>query len=207
MGMSNRPVPFCYPVKPHARKHGPSGYKHWDGYRDWLRDEFDFRCVFCLRREVWDERRAVFAVEHLIPRKHAPDRTLDYTNLVYACSSCNSAKSASLAPDPCVHAYAKLVSVESDGRIRPINAEGKRLIRTACLDDEKTTRWRENWIGILRNLAKHEPARYRAMLAFPTNLPDLTKFSPPGGNHKPGSEKSCRLQQRLAGTLPTYTEE
>lgn len=200
--MSNRPVPFCYPVKPHARKHGPSGYKHWDGYRDWLRDEFDFRCVFCLRREVWDERRAVFAVEHLIPRKHAPNRALDYANLVYACSSCNSAKSANPAPDPCVHAYGKLVEVKLDGEIRPVNAEGKRLIRAARLDDEKTTRWRELYIGVLHNLKKHEPARYRAMLDFPPDLPDLTKYLPPAGNAKAGSEKSCRYQQRFAGIIP-----
>lgn len=204
--MSSRPVPFCYPVKPHARKHGPSGYKHWDGYRDWLRDEFDFRCVFCLCREVWNERRAQFAVEHLVPRAHAPERTLDYTNLVYACSSCNSAKSANPVPDPCVHAYNKLVKVESTGEIRPINAEGRRLIRAARLDDEKTTRWRELWIEILRCWKKHEPDRYRAMLSLPPNLPDLTRCQPPGGNTKPGSEKNCRHQQRLNGTLPDILE-
>ncbi|HWA25796.1 MAG TPA: HNH endonuclease [Lacunisphaera sp.] len=194
----SRSVPFCYPVKPHVRKHGPTGYKHWDGYRDWLRDEFDFQCVFCLRREVWDERRAVFAVEHLIPRKCASDRALDYNNLVYACGSCNSAKSANIAPDPCTHAYGDLVVVETNGKIRALNAEGKRLIRTTRLDDEKTTRWREMKIGILRALAKHDPARYRAMLDFPPNLPDLTKLIPPGGNAKPGSEKNSRFHQRLA---------
>ncbi len=204
--MSSRPVPFCYPVKPHTRKHGPTGYKHWGDYRDWLRDEFDFRCVFCLRREVWDERRAQFAVEHLVPRKHAPDRALDYTNLVYACSSCNSAKSVNPAPDPCVHAYGKIMRVESTGEIRPLNAEGRRLIRAAWLDDEKTTRWRELWIGILRSWKKYEPDRYRAMLAFPDDLPDLTARIPPGGNTKTGSEKNCRCQQRRIGTLPDYVE-
>ncbi len=195
-------APFGYPLKPHARKHGPSGYKNWDNYRDWLRDEFDFRCVFCLRREVWDERRAVFAVEHLIPRKHAPDLALDYTNLVYACSSCNSAKSANPAPDPCVHAYGKLVVVDPDGEIRPLNADGKRLIRTVCLDDEETTRWRALWIGVLHSYAKHYPDRYRAMLSFPLILPDLTKLAPPGGNAKPDGAINCWHAQQSKGPLP-----
>jgi hypothetical protein len=201
MGMS-RPVPFCYPVEPHARKHGPTGYKHWGDYRDWLRDEFDFRCVFCLRREVWDERRAVFEVEHLVPRKRAPHLALEYTNLVYACGSCNSAKSANPAPDPCTHAYGKLVVVDASGKIRPRNAEGKRLIRAARLDDEKTTRWRAMKIGILRNVAKYDPDLYRAMLSFPSDLPDLTKCIPPGGNTKPNSETNCWHAQRSKGTLP-----
>ena len=206
MGMNDRVVPYCYPVKPHVRKHGPAGYKHWGDYRDWLRDEFDFRCVFCLRREVWDEQRAIFEVEHLIPRKYAPDRALDYENLVYACGSCNSAKSARLVPDPCVHAYGKLVEVNVHGEIRALNADGQRLIRAVRLDDPKATRFRAKQIAILRVLKKHEPARYHAMLSFPTDLPDLTTRVPPGGNSKHGSEKRCRYQQRLAGVIPRSME-
>lgn len=202
----SRAVPFCYPAQPHARKHGPRGYKNHDEYRPWLRDDFDFRCVFCLRREVWDERRAVFAVEHLVPRKYAPDRALDYTNLVYACGSCNSAKSTKPAPDPCSHAYGKLVEVHQDGTIHALNAEGHVLIRSTCLDDPATTNWRRLLIGTLRSHAKHAPDLYRTMLGFPANLPDLTKLTPPGGNTKPGSETVCRHQERLAGQLPPFLE-
>ena len=198
----SRPVPFCYPAQPHTRKHGPRGYKNWEEYRPWLRDDFDFHCVFCLRRETWDERRAVFAVEHLTARKHAPERALDYTNLVYACASCNSAKSTKTAPDPCAHAYGQLVEVRPDGTIHAQNAEGRLLIRAANLDDAETNRWRHLLIGTLRSHAKHAPELYRAMLSFPSDLPDLTSRTPPGGNTKPGSEKTCRYQQRLTGTLP-----
>ena len=141
-------------------------------------------------------------MEHLVPRKRDPKRELDYTNLVYACSSCNSAKSAQPAPDPCVHAYDKLIEVQDDGTIRALNAEGRLLIRTACLDDAETTTWRRLLIGNLRCYAKHEPALYREMLGFPSDLPDLTKCVPPGGNSKTRSEFTCRYQQRRNGSIP-----
>ena len=190
----------------HVRKHGPIGYKEWESYRPWLRDEFDFRCVFCLRREIWDQRRAVFAIEHLVPRKLAPERALDYTNLVYACGSCNSAKSAQSAPDPCDHTYDKLVEVQDDGTIQALNAEGRRLIRTVCLDDAKTTAWRRSLIENFRCYAKYEPALYRERLGFPDDLPDLSKCVPPGGNTKLNSESTSRYQQRFNGALPIFIE-
>jgi hypothetical protein len=37
---------FEYPLMPHVRRHGPAGYDDYASYRDWLRDEFTFRCVF-----------------------------------------------------------------------------------------------------------------------------------------------------------------
>jgi hypothetical protein len=44
-------MPFAYADAPHVRKHGPSGYVRYQSYKDWLRDEFAFRCVYCLERE------------------------------------------------------------------------------------------------------------------------------------------------------------
>ena len=39
---------FDYPAPQEKRRHGPSGYRNYESYRPWLRDEFDFRCVYCL---------------------------------------------------------------------------------------------------------------------------------------------------------------
>jgi hypothetical protein len=44
---------FAYPNEVRGRKHGPAGYGNYEAYRDWLRDEFSFRCAFCLMRESW----------------------------------------------------------------------------------------------------------------------------------------------------------
>ena len=43
--------PFEYPSSPHRRRHGPLGYADYASFRPWLRDEFSFRCVYCLLRE------------------------------------------------------------------------------------------------------------------------------------------------------------
>lgn len=195
-------VPFCYPTRPHVRKHGPAGYRSWDDYRDWLRDEFDFRCVYCLRREVWDRKRALWAVEHLVPREEAPHLSLEYSNLVYACVVCNSSKSALSVPDPCQHAYGKLVTVTDDGLIRALHPEGKRLILVAALDEPDAVSWRERQIAVLKAYRKYEPERFRAAMGFPKDLPDLGKKKPPGGNTNPEGVKNCRYRQALDGTLP-----
>ncbi len=204
--MKSSPIPFCYPAKPHVRKHGPAGYKNWDDYREWLRDDFDFRCVYCLRREVWDRKRALWAVEHLIPREKAPHLALEYANLVYACASCNSAKSARLVPDPCQHAYGKLVTVTDDGNIHALHPEGKRLILSAALDEPDAVRWREEMIARIKGYKKHEPERYRSALGFPDDLPDLESKKPPGGNTKPAGAKNCRYRQRADQALPVLLE-
>ena len=39
------PRPFVYPTSPHPRRHGPAGYEDYDSFKDWLRDEFGFRCA------------------------------------------------------------------------------------------------------------------------------------------------------------------
>jgi len=59
--------PFRYPDAPHVRRHGPRGYADADGFRPWLRDEFCFRCVYCLQREVWGPVRAAYELDHLLP--------------------------------------------------------------------------------------------------------------------------------------------
>lgn len=52
-------TPFIYPAVPHVRRHGPMGYADVTSFRPWLRDEFSFRCVYCLLREQWDWRSSI----------------------------------------------------------------------------------------------------------------------------------------------------
>ena len=81
---------FEYPKQLHSRRHGPDGYRDYESYRDWLRDEFMFRCVYCLDREQWNGREAGFHIDHFIPVAMNESRRLDYDNLLYACASCNT---------------------------------------------------------------------------------------------------------------------
>lgn len=85
MAATSNPLAFTYPPAPVHRRHGPSGYADYESYRPWLRDEFDFRCVYCLWRENWcADGEDSFSVEHLLSRVAHPERDCDYDNLLYA---------------------------------------------------------------------------------------------------------------------------
>lgn len=121
---------FEYPTKPHIRRHGPAGYADYESYRDWLRDEFMFRCVYCLHREQWYDRGATFHIEHFCPIAIDPSRRLEYENLLYACATCNTAKSNILGvPDPCSVAFADCVRINEDGRVEALTRRVNRSSR------------------------------------------------------------------------------
>src|SRR5438105_4098493 len=98
--MSSPPIPFNFPDRPHARKHGPTGYTDYTSYKPWLRDEFCFRCIYCLDRERWyPNGHAGFGVEHALPKSDPANATriCDYEILLYACNDCNSEKRDGIA--------------------------------------------------------------------------------------------------------------
>src|ERR1035438_5001554 len=99
-------IGFDYPTSAYIRRHGPGGYKDYNSYRDWLRDEFTFRCVYCLHREQWDIRGVTFHIDHFVPSSVHPDGKCEYPNLLYACATCNEAKQDILdIPNPCDVAF------------------------------------------------------------------------------------------------------
>jgi hypothetical protein len=93
-------APFTYPAVPHRRRHGPRGYADYESYRPWLRDEFSFRCVYCLIREAWGQFQGVYALDHFLPMASRADLALEYDNLPYGCVSCNLSKGSLQTPDP-----------------------------------------------------------------------------------------------------------
>src|SRR5438552_10967776 len=110
-------VPFTYPPVAHLRRHGPMGYADYHSYRPWLRDEFSFRCVYCLIREQWCRVRGVFAIDHFQPIASRPDLAANYDNLLYVCTTCNLAKQAVEVPDPLTILTSANVRVSEDGRL------------------------------------------------------------------------------------------
>jgi hypothetical protein len=202
---------FDYPITPHQRLHGPRGYTNYQEFKPWLRDEFTFRCVFCLIRErAYPNGQAAFCVDHLVPQSQAPQRTCDYENLVYACSRCNSYKGAeSSLLDPCEETYGKHLSVRDDGMIEGLTPEGERLIALLRLDHPELTECRQLILDTLRLAAESstpEAARVvHSLLAFPDDLPNLSLMRPPQGNTKPEGISSSYFGQRELGLLPaTY---
>jgi HNH endonuclease len=194
---------FEYPTKPHVRRHGPGGYQGYESYRDWVRDEFMFRCVYCLHREQWYGRGASFHIDHFIPVSIETCGSLDYANLLYACATCNNAKSGILGlPDPCSVAFADCVGIRVDGQVIALNDAGEALVRKLRLNSTKNVQHRSRWIRVLAALQLHDPDLYRENMTFPDELPDLRTKKVPL-NSRPESVSHCWFALRERGELPS----
>ena len=198
---------FEYPTEPHLRRHGPEGYKDYESYRDWLRDEFTFRCVYCLHREKWYDRPGTFHVEHRVPVAVNPRGRCEYTNLLYACGTCNTAKSDILSvPDPCQAAFADCLRIKSNGEVEALNEDGEKLRDVLRLNNRQNVKYRARWMRNLTVLQTADPELYQAYMGFPDDLPDLR---PPNKrvprNTRPEGAESCYFALRERGELPaTY---
>lgn len=198
------PCPFAYPSQPHIRRHGPMGYSNYRMYRNWLRDEFSFRCVYCLRRETWVTLRADWQLDHFMPKSIYPEGALDYDNLVYACSSCNHSKAAHLAPDPCKVAYGSCVEVDDSGEIHARNDDGITLVETLGLDGEDYNELRRAIFELLAELPEGGKVHCR-WFGYPKNLPNLSQEPPPPkGNKRPNGIRKSHFEKHNRGVLPKY---
>ncbi len=187
--------PFAYPSQPHQRRHGPQGYTDPVSFRPWLRDEFSFRCVYCLLREQWGRVRGIFDVEHFEPTSLHPDKATEYDNLLYACTTCNSAKRDRTLPDPLLVLTNAVVRVQEDGTLQVDSPEAARLIELLGLDSADANEFRALWIGIVALAERHEPTLLSRLMGYPNDLPDLTRLRPPKGNTRPeGIQESCHAQ-------------
>ena len=201
-------MPFTYPGSRVVRRHAPSGYTDYSSFKPWLRDEFTFRCVFCLLRErmLGSIGQAGFAVEHLTPRAADPTLECEYANLLYACSQCNSFK-GDLGPvlDPCRAAYARHLLVNDDGSIRGLTREGRTLIRVVRLDREELVSFRRRLIAMVA-AAQADPQTplsrqvLELLLSYPSDMPDLRTLRPPA-NGQPQSADDCHFALAERGEL------
>src|SRR5262249_9631075 len=152
-GPRRRPAmtaPFTYPAVAPLRRHGPRGYADYESYRPWLRDEFAFRCVCCLVREVWGPFKGVYALDHFLPMASRPDLALEYENLLYRCVSCNLSKGDLETPDPCSSLLDPEVTVSEDGAAQAATPPAQKLIELLALNCPRLREFRELWIRIVR---------------------------------------------------------
>jgi hypothetical protein len=184
------------------RRHGPGGYQDYESYRDWIRDEFLFRCVYCLHRERWYGRDTTFNIEHFIPVAVDQNGKLEYANLLYSCATCNNAKRGIVGvPDPCTVAFGDCVRVVESGHIEALNEVGESLVKKLRLNGAKNVEFRFRLMRTLATLLAHNPELYAEFMAFPHDLPDLrTKNAPL--NSRPESVEHCWFAMRERGELP-----
>ncbi len=194
-------IPFVYPTAPHVRRHGPAGYAQLGRYRPWLRDEFAFRCVYCLTREQWGIVRGTYHLEHFRAQAHHPHAVRDYDNLVYACAACNLAKGDAEVPDPCACLLDGQVTVDEHGRIHGLTPDARRLIGKLGLDAPDYREFRQLWIDIVQLAAQYDPVLFRQLMHYPDDLPDLSLLRPPHNTRPEGVRESFRAR-RDRGQLP-----
>ncbi len=200
----NGPVPFAYPPQPHVRRHGPIGYSDHRQYRNWLRDDFSFRCIYCLYREAWLTRRQNWQIDHFVPKSIHPQGALDYDNLVLACSCCNHSKAAHLVPDPGKIGYGTCLEVTNEGEIRPLNNDGFTLIEAMGLDEEDYREFRRAVIEWLDELPRNGKP-FRRLFGYPKDLPDLSQEpKPPGGNKRARGIDESFFEQRRRNELADF---
>jgi hypothetical protein len=192
---------FRYPHQPLVRRHGPAGYANYQSYRPWLRDEFTFRCVYCLAREQWGRVTGEFDLDHFIPQTRRPNASIDYDNLLYACRSCNLRKGDSVLPDPAVELTAETTRVYPDGTIVGLTTEANEIIRLLCLNSPAWIRWRRIWVRIFELAAENDEELLQELLQFPEDLPNLRACRVPQNTRPDGVEQSY-FARRERSVLP-----
>lgn len=192
---------FDYPDPRQERRHGPAGYATHKRYRPWLRDEFDFRCVYCLKRETWGQITSDFEIDHFKPQSLNPELRLGYLNLVYDCRRCNAIKGAQTVADPFRLLQSTLVATPPHGSLRAHGRDTRRLIRQLELDCPKLRSWRAMWMGIAASVKETNRDLYLRVVGPPVDLPDLSRLGPPRNTREEGLEHS-RFARRQRGFLP-----
>lgn len=102
----------------------------YSDHRDELKKDYKCRCGYCDDIDIW--RTVWFEIDHFVPKKYLKTiKDTDYSNLVYACRSCNNAKRAQWPTgdelihnlndegfiDPCDDEYEKQFARYINGRI------------------------------------------------------------------------------------------
>lgn len=199
MKTNDSPLGYEYPAGPHVRRHGPIGYANYGSYREWLRDEFTFRCTYCLTRERWSAALG-FDIDHFVPQAFDPSLRCTYDNLLYLCHRCNLKKGKHRLPDPCQLSLQDSIRVHEDGQIEGLNQNGTRIIKVLALEDPNWVTWRRMLIETLKALS-FRPELIKSWLGFPDDLPDLARMHP-SGNSRPLGVSTSYFSQRCVGSLP-----
>jgi hypothetical protein len=194
-------VIFDYPNPRSERKHAPAGYAEYESYRPWLRDEFDFRCAYCLKRETWGQITGEFELDHFQPQSLFPQGRVDYQNLVYACRRCNAVKGSQTVEDPFRLLRARLVSTLTDGTLKTDDSSVRVLIRQLDLNSPKLKKWRVMWMRIVGLAKSRDVQLYYQLVGFPADLPNLNRRRPPRNPQKESTGHSW-FAQRERGVLP-----
>ena len=208
--ISSPPWPFTFDMGPAStRRHGPAGYADYSFYKDWLRDEFSFRCMYCLSREQWErDPRSAFGVEHLVAQSVDKTKSLNYDNLVYACNSCNSARRHCPLPTELLTSNMGVhIRLEGNGKYAHLTEIGRSMIDLLKLNLSSFVEARRRVLfayGRVMGLYDGVQGVDFDLFRFPRDLPDLSTLRPPGGNDRSGGLAESAFRRRAEGRLAEF---
>lgn len=138
-------------------------------------------------------------------RRPCTKRTVDYDNLLYSCVTCNLNKGDLDVSDPLRTLISSTVYVARSGEIQSNSSEAAKLIELLRLNRPQYVEFRKLWINMVRLAADHDPELYQRLMQFPSELPDLQRLRPPGGNKRREGLEQSHFARREQGELPaTY---
>lgn len=118
-------------------------------YKENLREDFGHICGYCGKSELVTKN--TFEIDHFIPKRLAPEKENDYTNLVYSCYVCNRKKSGKWISedktiqfvegkgfiDPATADYDKNLQRDRQGNIVGITEAGKYMVEVGFEFDKR----------------------------------------------------------------------
>ena len=188
--------PYGGPKLTAERRHGPA-YSTYESYRPWLRDEFDYRCAYCLHREMFVHAVSDHVIDHFLPKSIYPDLSAAYGNLVYSCRPCNEAKQDKI-----------LLVIDDDllfcGESGLFTPENHYLVQALGLNEPVRIRHRRKLIYVLKMLVDlNDLTELESYLGYPADLPDLRALRPES-NTKPEGIAESAYVRREQGLLARF---
>ena len=199
--MDNPHSVFAFPDEAHVLLHGPVGYENYESFKAWLRDEFSFRCVYCLTRERWyPNGQDAFSVDHYLPKATYPSLETQYDNLRHCCLRCNSFKRLSTEVlDPCQTALGLHLRINASGEMEALTPAGRAHIKALALNAPLFVQFRHQIIEMLREMK--EESNLLRWLGHPRDLEDLSRLRPPRGNTRPEGVTRSAFARRARNEL------
>lgn len=141
--------PFRYPSTRHKRRLQPGPFPKPRDYIDELSEEFHHCCVYCLFPDAFG---ASFEVEHYRPYVKFKHLRTEYSNLFYACRTCNGRKGkkwfeptpgGAYIVNPCQDSMAQNLWYKG-GRVEPRSPAGRLTEDALRLNDAASIEHRNN---------------------------------------------------------------
>lgn len=208
-------IPFPYSAHATAlsqRRHGPFGYEDYRSFKPWLRDEHDYRCVYCLCREQWNLTSAVgqsgFGADHIESQFNSPEGARRYENLCYCCNDCNSRKGKRSLPRVLAESsIGDHISVNTDGTLTVRTPEGEWLRDALFLDMPERGEQRRLILALCAEanaaLSAGRTTTIARLFEYPSDVEDLSALRPEG-NSRPEGIKESAYSRRGTGTLSRF---